>query len=210
MSSTQMDSRPSTSSDVSSGFATEWEKAIGCLEYNGLSQMKAGTPDGRVQAQFVERGCCLRAFAYVPFQEERNTCAKACLNSRVLQRDGRLGLELEMLEGTLKTIKDTMTHMDKEAIWVYNEAKLMGFYKGIIPRAATGKLQSRLQGEEDLQGKRDIAPKEHSKGRMDVVGWNFVISEQVRLPLWCVLGYGFLVNGSKFAKGRKPDMANKK
>ncbi|GKB45204.1 hypothetical protein Tco_0890146 [Tanacetum coccineum] len=194
-----MDSRPSTSSDVSSGFAAEREKAIGCLEKekptfclnskDGLSPMRAGTPDGGVQAQFAERGCCLRAFTYVPFQEERNTCAKACLNSRVPHL---FGLELEMLEGTLKTIEDTMARMDKEAYEVYNEAKLMGFYKGIIEGvwvvlqkgAATGKLKSRLQGEEDLQGKRGNTPKEHSKRRMDVVGWNFVMynrSEQVNV-----------------------------
>ncbi|GKD35725.1 hypothetical protein Tco_1251234, partial [Tanacetum coccineum] len=53
-----------------------------------------------------------------------------------------------MLEGTLKTIEDTMARMDKEAYDVYNEAGLMGFCKGIIPR----KLQRRLRGEEDLQG----------------------------------------------------------
>ncbi|GJU92516.1 hypothetical protein Tco_1304939 [Tanacetum coccineum] len=146
----------SHTSDVSSGFAAEREKAIGCLEKekptfclnskDGLSPMRAGTPDGGVQAQFAERGCCLRAFAYVPFQEERNTCAKACLNSRVLQRDGRLGLELEMLEGTLKTIEDTMARMDKEVYAIYRHMSNIG------SGAATGKLQSRLQGEEDLQG----------------------------------------------------------
>ncbi|GJW05379.1 retrotransposon protein, putative, ty1-copia subclass [Tanacetum coccineum] len=132
-------------------------KAIGCLEKekptfclnskDGLSPMRAGTPDGGVQAQFAERGCCLRAFAYVPFQEERNTCAKACLNSRIftINSVSLFGLELEMLEGTLKTIEDTMARMDKEVYAIYRHMSNIG------SGAAIGKLHSRLQGEEDLQ-----------------------------------------------------------
>ncbi|GJR61017.1 60S ribosomal protein L32-1-like protein [Tanacetum coccineum] len=106
-----------------------------------------------------------------------------------------------MLEGTLKTIEDTMARMDKEAYEVYNEAGLMGaerYYSlTVVHGAATGKLQSRLRGEEDLQGmcfcsefkgklgpklelpytieKRGSAPKQHSKGRLDVIRWDFVM-----------------------------------
>ncbi|GJW83041.1 F-box protein [Tanacetum coccineum] len=58
---------------------------------DGLSPMRAGTPDGGVQAQFAERAEYFSEMAV----------------------EG-LGLELEMLEGTLKTIEDTMARMDKE------------------------------------------------------------------------------------------------
>ncbi|GJX85639.1 hypothetical protein Tco_0336413 [Tanacetum coccineum] len=94
---------------------------------DGLSPMRAGTPDGGVQAQFAERAEYFREMG-VEGNRFRPT----------------------MLEGTLKTIEDTMARMDKEAYDVYNEAGLMGFCKGIIPRAATGKLQRRLRGDEDL------------------------------------------------------------
>ncbi|GJX98268.1 hypothetical protein Tco_0355287 [Tanacetum coccineum] len=141
MSSTQMDSRLSKSSDVSSGFAAEREKAIGCLEKekptfclnskDGLSPMRAGTPDGGVQAQFAERAEYFSEMA-VEGNRFRPTVG--------------LGLELEMLEGTLKTIEDTMARMDKEVYAIYRHMSNIG------SGAATGKLQSRLQGEEDLQG----------------------------------------------------------
>ncbi|GJR47508.1 RNA-directed DNA polymerase, eukaryota, reverse transcriptase zinc-binding domain protein [Tanacetum coccineum] len=48
-----------------------------------------------------------------------------------------LGSELGTLEGTLKTIKDTMERMNKKAYEVYNEAGLMGLFKGIIPTLIT-------------------------------------------------------------------------
>ncbi|GJU64505.1 F-box domain containing protein [Tanacetum coccineum] len=105
-------------SDVSSGFAAEQEKAIGCLEKekstfclntkDGLSPMRAGMPDGGVQAQFAERGC--------------------------------LGLELEMLEGTLKTIEDTMARMDKEVYAIYRHMRVLVFgFEAIL-------VQEQLQG----------------------------------------------------------------
>nr|GEX28003.1 hypothetical protein [Tanacetum cinerariifolium] len=54
-----------------------------------------------------------------------------------------------------------------------------------------------------LRKKGASAPKEHSKGRMDVIGWNFVMynSEQVRLRLWCVLGDGFWLTSQNALKG---------
>ncbi|GJZ26755.1 F-box protein [Tanacetum coccineum] len=176
-----MDSRPSTSSDVSSGFASEREKAIGCLEKEKPTHCLNSKEFKLSLLNAV--AACVRLLMF-PFKRKGIHVPKLASTAEYFSEMAVEGnrfrptVEIEMLEGTLKTIEDTMAHMDKEVYAIYRHMSNIG------SGAATGKLQSRLQGEEDLQGKRGSAPKEHSKGRMDVVGWNFVMynrSEQVNV-----------------------------
>nr|GEY81579.1 hypothetical protein [Tanacetum cinerariifolium] len=69
-----------------------------------------------------------------------------------------------------------------DGVWVVLQKGL----RFLVSKQLQGNCRVGYEMRRICKEKKVSAPKEHSKGRLDIIGWNFVTynSEQVRLRMW--------------------------